>query len=842
VAIRLRLALFFGLLGAVLALCRNGAPGSDIGELALALGAASSGHVRPSDVKWTAPGGAIGDAIFGRSVVFLSSVQPNGPRDVWRARIRVSPEGHLVSIESASNLTGTPLGDDHALVVSGARAAYATRAYGQEQSASALDLGGEGDQNGAQTFADRLMAWVTNLQQTGSGDGVGRIDVGFERPADRIGLALDQKKLAIDLGDGPKVESIALDLERGELLGAKIGAHADPARHLPKRFVFWAVDTVRAVSWIGPAPIAWLEEKAFAVRDTLKRTFHRNAGDEDTLATTPVAPPRVLDAALGADADAVWPPPNIPSIWKQSEKGEGVWGNPTQKWMRKMPGVTGAPPFFVETFVRPDDQRPDSRVILVAMDMRQLELGMEAGTEDPKPLLGTHGPGRLPRDPQVLGRVVAAFNGAFKTEHGNYGMMVNKKVLLPPVPQAATVVSLADGRTVFGNWGNTDDIGGLEGIADDDILSFRQNLDPLLDEGRVNPTHRGLWGYTLPGSGTQTERSGVCVTASGQMIYAWGDDVSATAVGKAMQSAGCTYGLHLDMNPHHTGFLFTTIRDLKSHDYNSEALTPLMEMSTDRYLNYAPKDFFYVMVRDPIPKLGGFAWTADGGTQPAPAWLPSIWSAKEGPIDLAMIDSARTRFRLRAGTSEPDPKTGSQPSYDLGEADATRVLFSMTMGTALEKRPRALVTAGKQTFPKLETASAILFVSPEGKVSLESSMPAISPEADAAELPLVADDGKVLPIARIAGPPRSRSVLGIGPRGEVLVAHGNLGSDAPLADALVRAGCRRVVVLDRGRDATASTLRAGTSTPPVAHSAETTLYAIAASMPPRAFRFRAAKR
>ena len=71
-----------------------------------------------------------------------------------------------------------------------------------------------------------------------------------------------------------------------------------------------------------------------------------------------------------------------------------------------------------------------------------------------------------------------------------------------------------------------DAIGAIEG---GEIKSFRQNLDPLVDEGRVNPTHRGLWGYTLPGQATQTERSGICVTPAGQMLYAWGDDVSATA-------------------------------------------------------------------------------------------------------------------------------------------------------------------------------------------------------------------------------------------------------------------------------------------------------------------------
>ena len=104
-----------------------------------------------------------------------------------------------------------------------------------------------------------------------------------------------------------------------------------------------------------------------------------------------------------------------------------------------------------------------------------------------------------------------------------------------------------------------------------------------------------------------------------------------------MRAAGCDYAMHLDMNPHHTGFLFTTIHELKGHNYRSEALTPLMEMSTDRYIEYAAKDFFYVMVRDPAPPKveGATAWTADGGTQPAPAWSPGIWQACHAERHLA---------------------------------------------------------------------------------------------------------------------------------------------------------------------------------------------------------------
>ena len=245
--------------------------------------------------------------------------------------------------------------------------------------------------------------------------------------------------------------------------------------------------------------------------------------------------------------------------------------------MRKVPGVAqDAPSAFYRTFVRPDEERPYAKVLLVAMDMRQLDLDMEAGMEDPEPLTGSHGTGRIPRDPATYRRIAAAFNGAFKTEHGHYGMMVHKRVLLPPVPGAATVITLDDGRVGFGTWGADRKVGGVVGVPDQAIVSFRQNLDPLVDRGQVNPTGRNLWGFTLPGKGVQTERTGLCVTSSGHLLYAWGDDVSATMLAKALKMAGCDYAMHLDMNPYHTGFLFTAIDDLAGKKYKSQLLTTSM--------------------------------------------------------------------------------------------------------------------------------------------------------------------------------------------------------------------------------------------------------------------------
>ena len=173
----------------------------DASELASALGAVSQGFVRAEDVRWEPSGGLVSDLALGRFVIFLASETANGPRDVHRGRVRLSPEGRPLAFGAPRNLTSTPLGDDHALVVRGTRAAYATFAFGQEQSVTALDLAGEGAQNVTKKLHDRVMAAVTNWQLTGGADGVARVDVTLEQPAQRVGLSVSEESLDIALAD-----------------------------------------------------------------------------------------------------------------------------------------------------------------------------------------------------------------------------------------------------------------------------------------------------------------------------------------------------------------------------------------------------------------------------------------------------------------------------------------------------------------------------------------------------------------------------------------------------------------------------------------------------------------
>jgi hypothetical protein len=785
----------------------------------------------------------LADLGVGRRILFLARRDGDDTRDVWRARVRVAPDGSVIGVADAYDLTNTPLGDDHELVLLGTRAAFATRAYGQEQSVTVLDLEGEGAQNKTTTFADRTMAALTNFQRTGALAGVGRLDVTFDSPGRAAGLRIDDTGVDVTLYGGdprrpPTVTRARVDFAHGDLAPPVDGMHADASIHLPKRFSHWMVDTLRAVSWIGPAPIAWLEDQALSLRDTYRRlTFASRGSTTDVVARTDATPPP-LDTSQASVEEAHWPPPHIATIWKSAEKGEGEWAPPDVPWLRRVPGVApDAPSPLFETYVRPDPERPYSKVLLVAMDMRQLDLDMEAGVEDPEPLTGPPGPGRIPRDPAVYRRVIAAFNGAFKTDHGHYGMMVHKRVLLPPVPSSATVVVLDDGRVGFGTWGADHKVGGIAEVGDDAIASFRQNLDALVDRGMINPTGRNLWGFTLPGKGVQTERSGLCVTSGGHLVYAWGDDLSATTLAKAMAMAGCDYAMHLDMNPYHTGFLFAEIDDFASKKYHSSLLTTAMSIPVDRYLQFSPKDFFYAMVHDPAPPpiAGASGWVADEGAQPPPRWLPGIWSARDGEVQLLDVEAARTTWRIRAGV---DDARAASPLRDIAGDEARHVVLAVGMGVAPDRRPLGLATDGRLSMAmRGGTDLGVLQVDGDGALGIErvDDAPPLGAHDDLAELPLILWDGRRTSGAslNLTG---ARAALGISPSGRVLVARGT-ASAGLLADKLAAAGCTRAVLLDRGSHATAFIDRTGTDHPPRARYDESVLYAVGIPLRPRAFRF-----
>jgi len=513
----------------------------------------------------------------------------------------------------------------------------------------------------------------------------------------------------------------------------------------------------------------------------------------------PTYAPTSSEAVASLD-EHVWPPP------RPADDGAEEWVAYDRPWMRR---IEGAPPTFYTTKVRPDPNRK-AQVEVVALDARQLELDMAIGAEGPwPPDEKTAGKwpragGKLPRDPAIATRVVVAFNGAFRLDQNAHGMIIRRRTFAPVVKDVASLFMHDDGRLGFGTLGPSMHV-------PEDVRSLRQNLEPLLDGGGINPMGRKRWGGILKAKnqvGQRAKRSGICRTAGGHLLYLWGDAIEAQDLGTAMKKAGCDYGMHLDMNVLHIGFVFMSFDDAQYKVGKSEALSNAMGITDKRYVHQPnPKEFFYATLRAPLSGPDA-SFVPDGQVQPPPTWMPAVLARTQGGVRVTFVDAHRVRFALTPGHDERDAAgkrllEATTPT-PLGGEDAQRVLAALDLGAASKDHPLGLVVSGK-TLSKAAGASAALVVDDRGRLTMAVGAP---PDARwVAEADAIVVGGKALAL-----PPELSLAIGFTARGDLLIAEpAGTTTPAALVDALLKAGCVRAVAprgvgkLERaGRDPIAS--------------------------------------
>lgn len=793
-------------------------PERDIEAIATMLGQSVGGSVKPDDFVWEGRGGVLHDALWGRRVLFLAAraSAPNvtPTNDLYRAEVRLARSGRPIALRRVVNLTNTPRGHEHDLQAQGLRAAFATSVGSTIQTITVLDLAGDVSSWDARTRTERFVSSVENWIGTGSRLGIGRIETSFGTPPKSLRFELTPDALVMALGDSAQAAAVSLSdasVNPGPRDEHGVQAHQvpHPITPLPRA----VEDSLRAT--LGPS-------RALAFRNSYVR-----ANDAWLRLRASSAPrPAELPAASGGDTGANesdFPPAKLLLSTQRILPGEGLWV--AAAGAGTLPGDTAeAPPAFFETHVRPDPKFPHGIVRLVAMDGRRVELRPVAGTMWPRSETGLHGEGRIPAADAAS--AVAVFASGTPDGSAPAGFVMDQRAIVFPRRGASTLAVDRFGRPAIGPWPLDEDVPLT-------IRSVRQTNTALVVDGRVAEFGRA--------DAELRTRSGVGVTNSGHVIYAFAENVPTVLVARALLMAGCREAMALSTGPDPVGFGFVRREGDKE---TSTTLLGTNSFAPQQMWTGSPNEFVYVVVRSgqpnvPLPEGG--SWAVDGGPQPDPTWRPALFNAtvtKLGAqVKLTLLGPERFQFRIRAGTKEVTHKFAGTFPDALAADEQARVLLAVGLGTGKRKGPRGMAIGGSIGL-KFGPGAGVLVVENE-RTRIERS-DAFTPTADsdATELPLTADEGRPLPEARVVGSMRPRAALGVLEDGSVLVASTTFDTDEATTDALLDAGCTRVVTLDRGTHQNAYVHRAGAETPPEAHYETTTLYVLRSAMRGRALSLR----
>lgn len=645
----------------------------------------------PSDVHWFGPSASPLHPLRAQHAWVLAA-PPGAEQDVYLVRARRGPRGALLDLESVHNLTRTSAVSERQLTARGPWAAWATgdgnHTYGVHWAdASRSPLAHSDALSRGQRWQWRLQ-W---LQQTGSSNGILERHFKLIPPPTTIELELEPAGLRL-ISEQGNIE-LPPELHQVRSGGHLLQEQTTPLPS-PGNWITWSVDRVRSMPWFGDENMQRLKAVAYHAWDLLERHVPLISSPPEVTMTTslatsagapspaPPGPPSAAGAAALPERQD-WPPPPLQPQLDPALPGEGQWRTfENDPFVRTLEGF-GSP--LASTFLRVDPDRPLTRVLITAWDPALVDLHMISGTDEPVSATGETGSGQIPRDAQTMTRLVAAFNGGFQGHHGDFGMLAEGTLYVPPKPYAATVARLRDGSIGFGTWPESRDIPGS-------ITSFRQNLTPLVAEGRYNPYHRSWWGGVPSGweDTTRTVRSGLCLTKSGMVAYFYASKAGPKELGEAMLAAECTYGLHLDMNQGHTG--------LELYHVGSEADVPPLAMPLDavwqaqgrvpdspelrfrgrrlfksmqlmnfpRYIRRQTRDFFYLTLREmlpgPAPSVAGqppSPWRVT--TLPQDGFPPAMATSSLRPnpdhpatvVQLWQVDARWVGARPAADTSAP---------------------------------------------------------------------------------------------------------------------------------------------------------------------------------------------
>jgi hypothetical protein len=365
----------------------------------------------------------------------------------------------------------------------------------------------------------------------------------------------------------------------------------------------YVADGLRAV--IGVDAVAAMEDFAYALQDRVNRVVRRGEPPKAYWAVpSAAAPSKPLEdtRAEPADAQAARPaklppfhPQDVgPALESWSAPGDGIWlAMPDSRHPE-------AAPAMFKTLLHPDKSRSWAEVFVVAIDLRRVDIHLVPGTKEPEATVEEaktfERPGVVP--PADRDVVLAAFNGGFKTEHGEYGMKVGSTTLVPPKSEVCAVARYADGRTTVAPWDSI-------AASAEDMVWWRQTPNCMIEQGKLHVRLQDeklakKWGATLDGE-TVIRRSAIGVSKDGSTLFvSISNHTTARVIADGVRHAGAVNVAQLDVNFSYPKFVtFEPKRELAEGEEPKRIATALadgFEFSEDEYIRQkARRDFFYVM-------------------------------------------------------------------------------------------------------------------------------------------------------------------------------------------------------------------------------------------------------
>ena len=298
-----------------------------------------------------------------------------------------------------------------------------------------------------------------------------------------------------------------------------------------------------------------------------------------TTAPGPAAPTVPVTTGAPAALSAANRPAPVAPLVAPVQAGEGAW--------QPVPGSATAGRYAVYTTeLRAAPGAAPSGVAWI--DTSVTRLALYAGTAEPSGTWAQQGSVAPAAQPGLL----AAFNSGFKIYAYGTGWYDQGRTAVSLKPGAASLVILADGSATVGEWGV--DVG-----AGPQVVAVRQNLHLLVDHGApaADAGVVGDWGATLGGV-VATWRSGVGVTASGDLVYVAGPYLEPAALARLLIAAGAVRAMELDINPEWVSFAtYTHAGPGPSTITGAANLVSGMYYSPYHYLQPFSRDFFAVFGR-----------------------------------------------------------------------------------------------------------------------------------------------------------------------------------------------------------------------------------------------------